>query len=65
MSGQQVRLVGGAGPWEGQLQVFHAGRWRSVKANRWTPQESRIVCRQLGFVRSELTGAPLQRSPWA
>ena len=54
MSGQRVRLVGGAGPWEGQLHVFQAGKWRPVTANRWTNQESRVVCRQLGYVRSEL-----------
>ncbi|XP_037086785.1 atrial natriuretic peptide-converting enzyme-like [Pollicipes pollicipes] len=49
-SGQQVRLVGGPGPWEGRVQVFQAGRWRPVRANRWDGPETRLVCRQLGFV---------------
>ena len=52
-SGRQVRLVGGAGPWQGVVQVYIDSGWHSVVANRWTEDEASVVCRQLGYVRSE------------
>ncbi|XP_043217277.1 uncharacterized protein LOC122379288 [Amphibalanus amphitrite] len=58
LSGRRVRLVGGAGPWQGVVQVYFASAWRSVVANRWTEDEAAVVCRQLGHV-SYFREAPL------
>lgn len=54
-SGQRMRLRGGAGPWEGYLEV-RAGKdrpWGHVcdAPNGWNLQEANVVCRHLGFYR--------------
>lgn len=54
-SGQYMRLRGGAGPWEGYLEV-RSGKdrpWGHVCdiSDNWTLQEASVVCRHLGFLR--------------
>ena len=54
-SGQVMRLRGGAGPWEGYLEV-RAGKdrpWGHVcdAPQAWTLQEANVACRHLGFLR--------------
>lgn len=44
-----VRLVGADSPWEGRLEVFHAGDWGTVCSRNWTRLQAQVVCRQLGF----------------
>ncbi|KPP56758.1 hypothetical protein Z043_125592, partial [Scleropages formosus] len=51
-----VRLVGADSPWEGRLEVYHAGDWGSVCNQNWTELHAQVVCRQLGFRgRAEVT----------
>lgn len=43
-----VRLIGGAGPWEGRLQILFNDTWMNVCMSRYR-YESTIACRQLGY----------------
>lgn len=47
-----LRLVGGRGPWEGNVEIFHVGRWGSVCDDEWDLREAHIVCKNLGFRRA-------------
>uniref|UniRef100_A0A8C6TYL7 Neurotrypsin n=1 Tax=Neogobius melanostomus TaxID=47308 RepID=A0A8C6TYL7_9GOBI len=44
-----VRLAGGAGSYEGRLEVFYRGQWGTVCDDGWTDSNTRVVCRQLGY----------------
>lgn len=54
-TGQHMRLRGGAGPWEGYLEVRAAKDrpWGHVcdSSDSWTLQEANVVCRHLGYLR--------------
>ena len=49
-----LRLVGGSGPHEGYLEVFHNGEWNRVLAEytdleKFSETEATVACRQLGY----------------
>uniref|UniRef100_A0A1A9WLV8 SRCR domain-containing protein n=1 Tax=Glossina brevipalpis TaxID=37001 RepID=A0A1A9WLV8_9MUSC len=44
-----VRLLGGAGPYEGRLQLFLDGRWGTVCDYGWTVVNAGLVCHHLGY----------------
>ena len=48
-SGATVRLSQGQGPWSGQLEVLHGGRWALVDATSWRSLNSHLICEHLGF----------------
>jgi len=44
-----VRLVGGKGPWEGRMEIYHRDRWGSVCDDYVNEKMAQVVCRQLGY----------------
>ncbi|KAJ0033760.1 hypothetical protein NQD34_000867 [Periophthalmus magnuspinnatus] len=44
-----VRLAGGAGSYEGRLEVFYRGQWGTVCDDGWTDSNTQVVCRELGY----------------
>ena len=44
-----VRLVGGSGDHEGNVQVCINETWGYVCDNSWDSVDAKVVCRQLGF----------------
>ena len=46
-----IRLVGGKAVWEGDVQIFFCGSWKSVAYGGYRHYyfTSQVVCRQLGY----------------
>ena len=51
-----VRLVGGASPQEGRVEIFLLGQWGTVCNSYWDFADARVVCLELGYLRA--VGAP-------
>ena len=46
---QQIRLQGGANPFEGWVEVSHDGSWGTICSDGWGIEEAMTVCRQLNL----------------
>nr|KAG5686145.1 hypothetical protein BaRGS_024759 [Batillaria attramentaria] len=44
-----VRLVGGAGPYEGRVEINLAGQWSTVCDSGWDTKDAQVICRMLGY----------------
>ncbi|XP_046303083.1 neurotrypsin isoform X2 [Marmota monax] len=45
-----IRLAGGRGSHEGRLEVHYQGQWGTICDDGWTQLNTRVACRQLGFM---------------
>lgn len=44
-----LRLVGGQSKEEGNVEIYHAGRWGSICDDEWDINEAQVACQALGF----------------
>ena len=49
----EVRLIGGSTEYEGNIQIYHDHKWGSVCDDGWDIRDATVVCRQLGYTRSD------------
>ena len=48
----EIRLIGGATPLEGRVEVCINHAWGGVCDNSWSSASASVVCGQLGFQRA-------------
>ncbi|XP_022245475.1 galectin-3-binding protein A-like [Limulus polyphemus] len=49
----EIRLVGGSTPNQGNVEIYHMGKWGSICDDEWDQREGDIVCRSLGYLGAE------------
>nr|XP_054763722.1 deleted in malignant brain tumors 1 protein-like [Lytechinus pictus] len=45
----EIRLMGGASPYEGRVELGVGGIWGTVCSNNWDKTDANVICRQLGY----------------
>jgi len=47
-----LRLSGGAGDYEGNVEVLYKGEWKYICDDRWDLRDAKVVCRLLNFSKA-------------
>ncbi|KAJ8917857.1 hypothetical protein NQ315_010770 [Exocentrus adspersus] len=48
-----IKLVGGRGEFEGNVEILHEGSWGAICDDEWDVNEARVICKQLGYLSSD------------
>lgn len=44
-----IKLVGGSSEHEGNVEIFHSGKWGNICDDEWDKHEADVICRQLNY----------------
>ena len=50
--------MGGAGSYEGRVEIFHDGAWGRICNNNWDMNDVIVVCRMLNYTAGIAVGTP-------
>ena len=48
-SATKLKLNGGRGPFEGTVEVYHAGQWGEICENDFDTTDAKVICNMLGY----------------
>ena len=60
-----IRVVNGASPASGTLEICLGGRWALICDDSWDINDAAVVCRQLGFSTTGLSSPFMLKSQLA